>query len=225
MAHKTMVGGTVYDITGGRSISGSTVYEIDKGRTLIGGTAYDISFADLSVLYELATPLVGSGSTYIDTGIHLLETSMDWSIVCTYTSTAVSGWQTLFHCMYESGSYPGIVVDDNNSGSEGIFQVAWGEYRYSFGNVEHTSEYVNLLILNHDSSSSTLSVYSNGTKVLDIDATFTSVNSTLVLGAYKTTTGMYGRYFRNGTISSFILRNRLLTTNEIDAITTSWSNS
>ena len=44
MAHKTMVGGTTYDITGGRTLVGGTGYGIKKGRTLVGGTGYDITF-------------------------------------------------------------------------------------------------------------------------------------------------------------------------------------
>ena len=44
MAHKTLIGGTAYDITGGRTLIGGTAYSITKGRTLIGGTGYDIKF-------------------------------------------------------------------------------------------------------------------------------------------------------------------------------------
>lgn len=44
MAHKALIGGTAYSITGGRTLIGGTGYGISKGRTLIGGTGYDISF-------------------------------------------------------------------------------------------------------------------------------------------------------------------------------------
>ena len=44
MAHKSLVGGTAYDISGGRTLVGGTGYSISKGRTLVGGTGYDISF-------------------------------------------------------------------------------------------------------------------------------------------------------------------------------------
>lgn len=52
MGHKTLIGGTAYDIKGGRTLIGGTGYDIKKGRTLIGGTAYDISFG--TPLGELA---------------------------------------------------------------------------------------------------------------------------------------------------------------------------
>ena len=45
MAHKTLIGGTTYDIKSGRTLIGGTGYDIKKGRTLIDGTGYDITFA------------------------------------------------------------------------------------------------------------------------------------------------------------------------------------
>ena len=45
MAHKTLIGGTSYNVVGGKSLVSGTSYNIAKGRTLISGTGYDISFA------------------------------------------------------------------------------------------------------------------------------------------------------------------------------------
>lgn len=44
MAHKTLVNGASYDITGGKTLVNGTAYSIKSGKTLVGGTAYDISF-------------------------------------------------------------------------------------------------------------------------------------------------------------------------------------
>ena len=44
MAHKSMVGGTAYNISSGKSMVSGTVYDIKKGRTLVEGTGYDINF-------------------------------------------------------------------------------------------------------------------------------------------------------------------------------------
>ena len=44
MAHKTLIGGTAYEIGGGRTLIGGTGYKVEKGRTLIGGTGYEVSF-------------------------------------------------------------------------------------------------------------------------------------------------------------------------------------
>lgn len=45
MAHKTLVGGTAYDISGGKTLIGGTEYEIPGGRTLVDGTGYSITVA------------------------------------------------------------------------------------------------------------------------------------------------------------------------------------
>lgn len=44
MAHKTLAGGTAYEIGGGKTLVGGTAYSIEKGKTLVGGTAYGIEF-------------------------------------------------------------------------------------------------------------------------------------------------------------------------------------
>lgn len=44
MAHKTLIGGTSYEVSGGKTLIGGTAYGIAGGKTLIGGTGYGISF-------------------------------------------------------------------------------------------------------------------------------------------------------------------------------------
>ena len=44
MAHKILIGGTAYEVKGGKCLVNGTAYSIKKGRTLIGGTGYDITF-------------------------------------------------------------------------------------------------------------------------------------------------------------------------------------
>ena len=45
MGHKTLIGGTAYEISGGKTLVGGTAYSIDKGKTMVGGTAYEIAFS------------------------------------------------------------------------------------------------------------------------------------------------------------------------------------
>ena len=45
MAHKTLIGGTAYEIKGGRDLIGGTGYAKKKGRVLVNGTGYDIPFS------------------------------------------------------------------------------------------------------------------------------------------------------------------------------------
>lgn len=44
MSHKTLIGGTPYDVSGGKTLVNGTIYRIAGGRTLVRGTVYDISF-------------------------------------------------------------------------------------------------------------------------------------------------------------------------------------
>lgn len=41
--HKTLIGGTAYDVKSGKCLINGTAYAIQKGRTLINGTGYDIA--------------------------------------------------------------------------------------------------------------------------------------------------------------------------------------
>lgn len=59
MAHKTLVGGTAYEISGGKCLVGGTAYSIQKGRTLVGGTGYDVSFGPKTIPVTITT----SGTT------------------------------------------------------------------------------------------------------------------------------------------------------------------
>lgn len=62
MAHKTKIGGTAYEISGGRTLVDGTGYSIEKGRTKVDGTGYDISFITGTPIGSLA---VGT-SVYMD---------------------------------------------------------------------------------------------------------------------------------------------------------------
>lgn len=45
MAHRTLINGTAYDISGGRELIGGTGYAKKKGRVLVNGTGYDVPFS------------------------------------------------------------------------------------------------------------------------------------------------------------------------------------
>ena len=49
MAHKTLIGGTAYEIKGGRDLIGGTGYSKKNGKVPIDGTAYDIALGPESV--------------------------------------------------------------------------------------------------------------------------------------------------------------------------------
>ena len=61
MAHKTLVNGTAYEISGGKPLIDGTAYSIKNGKPLVGGTAYEIEFGSPMVTVTLNTSL-GSGA-------------------------------------------------------------------------------------------------------------------------------------------------------------------
>ena len=65
MGHKTLIGGTAYDIKGGKTLINGTAYDIKKGVTLIGGTGYDISFGpDKFEVYAVPNTALSNGLNF-----------------------------------------------------------------------------------------------------------------------------------------------------------------
>ena len=62
MAHKTMVGGTAYEVSGGKTLVNGAAYNIKDGKTLVGGTAYEIGFAAFRVI--VSAGIYSTNSTY-----------------------------------------------------------------------------------------------------------------------------------------------------------------
>ena len=60
MAHKTMIDGVAYEISGGKTLINGTAYSIDKGKTLVGGTAYEVGFAPPVATVTITTGWVGN---------------------------------------------------------------------------------------------------------------------------------------------------------------------
>lgn len=50
MAHKTLIGGTAYEISGGKTLVDGAAYSIKSGKTLVDGTVYDIELAKMATL-------------------------------------------------------------------------------------------------------------------------------------------------------------------------------
>lgn len=51
MSHKTTIGGTAYEVKGGKCLVDGTAYSVQKGRTLVDGTGKDILFAPSVHIY------------------------------------------------------------------------------------------------------------------------------------------------------------------------------
>ena len=86
MAHKALIGGTAYNITGGKSLVSGTSYNITSGRTLVGGTRYDIMFgppyaamlySDGNMVFQIGTD-VEEGKTLVASYTGFVNTSYNF---------------------------------------------------------------------------------------------------------------------------------------------------
>ena len=64
MAHKTLIGGTAYEISGGKTLVNGTAYSVNNGKTLANGTTYGIDFAKYYYISGRGRTL--SGTEYND---------------------------------------------------------------------------------------------------------------------------------------------------------------
>ena len=55
MAHKTLIDGVAYEISGGKTLVDGTAYSIKNGKILAGGTAYEIGFESFTPVLSLGT--------------------------------------------------------------------------------------------------------------------------------------------------------------------------
>ena len=70
MAHKTLMSGTPYSMTGGTDLIAGTSYQIWGGRTLVNGTAYEIKFKPS----EYTITMTGSGGKITYNGVEQTKT-------------------------------------------------------------------------------------------------------------------------------------------------------
>ena len=68
MAHKTLISGTSYSVTGGRELIGGTGYGCKAGKTIIGGTAFDVPFGSSEYTLTISGGSTESNGAYVEYG-------------------------------------------------------------------------------------------------------------------------------------------------------------
>lgn len=118
--HKTLVNGTVYEITGGKVRVNGTVYEIAKGKTLVNGTAYEIAFGGGLITFTVDTAMDG---------------------IKTYTAEEGMTWAEFIDSSYNDGMFR-IVDNGRNEVSGRLFNIREGpELVYSYSIITPNGEY------------------------------------------------------------------------------------
>lgn len=62
MAHKTLISGTAYSVTGGRELIGGTGYGCKAGKTIIGGTAFDVPIGSPKYTLTIQNANISNGA-------------------------------------------------------------------------------------------------------------------------------------------------------------------
>lgn len=155
-----------------------------------------------SISYELAEETVFNGTdTFIDTGISLLSDNnidKDWTMLVDFTSNSVENMKTIMHCMLEYDPFPGLNLDFNNNT---LRAVVPNNYNVSLSSSDTNRHKVIIT-----KSANTFTVYNESMEQIGTNTpdTVTTINQTLLLGAYQDASGTKGRFF-NGTIHKFKL--------------------
>ena len=68
MAHKTLISGTAYSVTGGRELISGTGYDCKAGKTIIGGTAFDVPFGKTEYVLTIRGGSAQNAGAYVTYG-------------------------------------------------------------------------------------------------------------------------------------------------------------
>ena len=179
------------------------------------------------VLYNLESPTIFNGSNFIDTGVRARDTDKNLTIFVSYNGEIdSSNLETcVVHAMREGSGYPGFSIDTIN----GEYRVGTSGNDYYLlddeGNriklAECSSE--QKICIRITSGSNTINIKykvegkTASVKTTDITMRTDTFNNTILLGAYRDTSDVKGRYWK-GTINSFTVYDKVLTDEEVNAL-------
>lgn len=164
-----------------------------------------------TALYTLPQETTFNGtSDYVDTGIQLFKTDQDFTITMDVTADDLaSGQHCIVHCMKEVLPYPGITIQKDGGYN---YALGKGNNTNMIGSVIPISQRTKVVIVKNGT---TMKIYNSNNVVGESPYVFTSIDQTLLLGAYQTVDGVKGRYFK-GTIHQFSISNTVYTNEQIN---------
>ena len=177
----------------------------------------------MSILYELAEPLVGNGTNkYINTGIQLFNDTnklLSWTMLIDITINTISSesFKPIVHCMNETGSYDGFCLDYKNNidgDNKSSIRIIIPNLNIKLvKEVKENTRYQFALI----KDGSTFTFYDGNMNVLVNQTTenINSVSQNLLLMAITDSGGNVDR-FNDGTLNAFKLVDSVLTTTDCD---------
>ena len=150
MAHKALIGGTAYEITGGKTLIDGTGYSISGGKTLVDGTGYDVGFGGGGVdtgnalEFVSAEPFTLRASAKGWNGTIEYANGGDWA---TWDGNSISSGETeKGQCIYLRGTGNTKIT----AGNSYIWKLTGTEV-YCNGNIETLLDYATVANGNHPS--------------------------------------------------------------------------
>lgn len=184
-----------------------------------------------SIVYSLPRTTTFNGiSDYIDTGIQLAKDDTPFTIQYDIMDqlpqeSAVYNQTTLYHCMHESEPYPGYshVIQRDNADNKSL-GFSFNGTVSNYDNVINYNSYSTnkrirtVITKKSDGTISMKSKEENGTiqVIMTTMPEFVSVSETLLIGAYRTTGDVKGRFWK-GIMYDFKIYNRAISDDEATA--------
>ena len=177
-------------------------------------------------VYKLAAPktFVPANKECIDTGIKMFESidpKPEYTILfeaqCGENVTAKNDTWVLMHCMEESAPWPGLTVQIVGSGgNSGLLQSSVYGGAGTLKLLSAIKETKQKLAITISENTAVFWQTKDYKKTSEISNYNTTVNKSLILGAYQTSNGTKGRFF-DGTLYQCLVYNKKLTDEQISA--------
>lgn len=93
MAQKVLIGGTAYELSGGKALKDGSAYSIENGKTAIDGATYNISLSKKTIQLAIAGSILGSSTygSYVQVGTTRYTTVGTYEVEVGETITVAAG--------------------------------------------------------------------------------------------------------------------------------------
>lgn len=218
---KTLILGAYQTVDGtkGRFFNGTiNKFKLVEGIYTVPQIKQYFGIVDNSIAYTLPQETAFNGtSDYVDTGIQLFKTDQDFTITMDVTtpSAQLVNQACIIHCMRESSPFRGINMQTFTNKYSHFAIMAGNNVSVMGSDTEPiipVSQRTKLIIVKNGT---TMKVYNSNNVKVESVYNFTSIDQTLLLGAYQTVDGTKGRFFK-GTIHEFSISNTVYSNEQIN---------
>lgn len=152
-------------------------------------------------------------NNYIDTGVKLWDSAKDFTVLLSFTTETSTSQKTILHALYEVEPWKGFVIQLISGPAIGLYSVSG----IAIANYSTTTKKCVVVKRIGDSYKAfSNDLYPAGILASNIETPVTN-NLSVLLGAYQTTSGTKGRYWK-GTIHHCVIYSEALTDEQIQEL-------